>query len=64
MTRMQRQVGNSDLKRRPLFLASPPLDKNGVPVIRKVLIANRGEIACRVISQYLCYSLNNKNAVG
>lgn len=29
---------------------SPPLGPDGRPIIRKVLIANRGEIACRVIS--------------
>lgn len=35
---------------RILFLAHPPLDANCRPKIQKVLIANRGEIACRIIA--------------
>ncbi|CAM1501359.1 Fc.00g105210.m01.CDS01 [Cosmosporella sp. VM-42] len=34
---------------RSLFVTDIPLDSNGRPKIRKLLIANRGEIACRVI---------------
>jgi len=33
-----------------LYRPSPPLGPDGRPIIRKVLIANRGEIACRVIA--------------
>ncbi|KAL2842670.1 carbamoyl-phosphate synthase L chain, ATP binding domain-containing protein [Aspergillus pseudodeflectus] len=36
-------------ERPTLYVAPPPLRQDGRPVIRKVLIANRGEIACRVI---------------
>ncbi|KAJ4152139.1 hypothetical protein NW765_017648 [Fusarium oxysporum] len=35
---------------RELFTASLPLDGNGQPKIKKLLIANRGEIACRIIA--------------
>lgn len=35
--------------RKPLFIAQPPLGGDGLPVLRKVLIANRGEIGCRII---------------
>lgn len=35
--------------RKPLFAADPPLGADGRPIIQKVLIANRGEIACRII---------------
>ncbi|KAH7139753.1 carbamoyl-phosphate synthase L chain, ATP binding domain-containing protein [Dactylonectria estremocensis] len=36
-------------RKRPLFVAPPVFRKNGTPVLQRVLIANRGEIACRVI---------------
>ena len=34
----------------PLWVAQMPLQENGTRRINRVLIANRGEIACRVIS--------------
>lgn len=36
--------------RPPLFVAQIPLDNEGTPFIKSVLIANRGEIACRIIA--------------
>jgi hypothetical protein len=33
-----------------LYVAPIPQDDNGQPRIRRILIANRGEIACRVIA--------------
>ena len=40
-----------DQGRPPLFVAPQPTDRDtGLPMIQKVLIANRGEIACRVIA--------------
>ncbi|KAL4738929.1 ClpP/crotonase [Aspergillus similis] len=35
--------------RPPLYVAAPPIDPSGRPLIRRVLIANRGEIAVRII---------------
>ncbi|CAG8284747.1 unnamed protein product [Penicillium nalgiovense] len=40
---------NASPVRKPLFVAEPPLGSDGRQIIRKVLIANRGEIACRII---------------
>lgn len=37
-------------KRRELFVAGLPQLDEGVTRIRKLLIANRGEIACRIIA--------------
>ncbi|KAB2574697.1 Methylcrotonoyl-CoA carboxylase subunit alpha [Lasiodiplodia theobromae] len=47
---------SSNNQRRPLFVAEPPAGPDGRPVLRRILIANRGEIACRIIST--CRKLN------
>jgi hypothetical protein len=47
---------NASPLRKPLFVAEPPLAIDGRPIIKKVLIANRGEIACRIIQT--CHKLN------
>lgn len=36
--------------RPPLFVAQLPLGNEGKPLIKSVMIANRGEIACRIIA--------------
>jgi hypothetical protein len=47
---------NASPLRKPLFVAEPPLGSDGRPIIQKLLIANRGEIACRII--HTCQKLN------
>ncbi|KKK15200.1 hypothetical protein ARAM_002008 [Aspergillus rambellii] len=42
--------------RKPLYVAAPPLREDGRPIIQRVMIANRGEIACRIIQT--CRKLN------
>ena len=48
--------GSATLKRAETFVARPPTLADGTPRIRRLLIANRGEISCRVIST--CKTLN------
>jgi hypothetical protein len=42
--------------RPPLFVAQPPTTKDGRKKIQRLMIANRGEIACRIIAT--CRKLN------
>lgn len=39
-----------------LYVAPIPQDDNGQPRIRRILVANKGEIACRIIAT--CQKLN------
>ena len=54
--------GGINPQRRPLYIAPLPEDAaTGLPVIRKVFIANRGEIACRIIAT--CRKLNIQTSI-
>jgi hypothetical protein len=44
-----RQGSHAAPVRSPLFVAESPLGNDGRPIIQKLMIANRGEIACRII---------------
>ncbi|KAL3479635.1 carboxyl transferase domain-containing protein [Aspergillus californicus] len=49
-TRTHRAMASQQRNQRsPLYVANRPTDENGVPIIRRLLIANRGEIAVRFI---------------
>lgn len=56
------QDGQALPQRPPLAVAPIPLDPDtGAPYIQKLFIANRGEIACRVI--YTCRKLQIRTVV-
>jgi hypothetical protein len=44
------------VRKRETFVAQVPLGDDGSPIIKRLLIANRGEIACRIIET--CRKLN------
>jgi hypothetical protein len=52
----QNMLSSATNQRPPLFVAQPLLKDNGSPTIERVFIANRGEIACRIIAT--CRKLN------
>jgi hypothetical protein len=43
-------LGSAVSQRPPLFVAQPLLKSDGSPLLKRIFIANRGEIACRVIA--------------
>lgn len=47
---MPTSVSQESSSHRELFVAALPPVKDGTTRVRKLLVANRGEIACRIIS--------------